>query len=82
MIQFDVFQYSHLSEVTEAARLLKQVTQSYQVNTISKIEYEELCADILDYNRISATISDMTRLQGIQNAFRQLASIVSTIAAL
>lgn len=82
MNQFDSFIGNKDHAISKAASLLDSVTNDYQAKAITKAEYDELCGDILDYNDIVASITDMTRKQAIYDAFEALTSIVSHISSL
>ena len=82
MSYFDIFSNSNDRVIKNAADLLEQTTAQYKNKTISKDEYLELCNDIIDYERIEDSISDMVRRQAVYDAFQQLLHIVSTVSKL
>ncbi len=79
---FDSFTQSLEPVVSQAASLLEDVTSQFKSGALSKSEYDELTADILDYSKISANITDMIRQQEIYDAFQQLLSIVSLVKSI
>ena len=76
---FDDFLNTNNPLVNRAAALLQQATLTYQVGNMTKDEYTEVCNDLLDTNILLANINDIVKKQEIVDAYRALASIVSTI---
>ncbi len=70
---------SPVSEIANAAKLLKQVIVDYQDKAVSREEYFELASNILDYKSIIANVSDMNTRQEIIDAFSALLMIVKSI---
>ena len=70
---------SPVSEIANAAKLLKQVIVDYQDKAVSREEYFELASNILDYKSIIANVSDMNTRQEIIDAFSALLMIVKSV---
>ena len=82
MSLFDQWTQASDDVIQNAANMVDQATTNYQSKLISLAEYRELCADILDYQNIAATISDLTRRQAIWDAFQAIIAIVNTVSGL
>lgn len=82
MSLFDQWMQSSDDAVKNAAHMVDEATTNYQSKQISLAEYRELCADILDYQNITATVLDLTRRQEIWDAFQAITSIVNTVSGL
>jgi hypothetical protein len=79
---FDQWIQSSDDVIQNAANMVDQATTNYQTKQISLAEYRELCSDILDYQNIAATISDVIRRQAIWDAFQAIVAIVNTVSGL
>jgi len=79
---FDQFLGSSDPLIQQAASLLNDATNQYKAGSLTKDEYNELCGNILDFNQISATITDMSRKQEIWDAFQAMMNIVEAATSL
>jgi hypothetical protein len=82
MGQFDQFINHSDPLISKAGSDLDVATTDLNAGSLTKAEYDEICGDILDESMLASLIKDMVRLQEIYNAFKELASIVSTITSL
>jgi hypothetical protein len=82
MGQFDQFINHSDPIISKAGSDLDVATSDLKVGSLTKAEYDEICGDILDESMLASLIKDMVRLQEIYDAFKELASIVSTITSL
>jgi hypothetical protein len=82
MSLFDQWMQSSDDAIKNAATMVDQATANYQSKQITLSEYRELCADILDYQNISATIADLTRRQVVWDAFQDIINVVNAVSGL
>jgi hypothetical protein len=82
MSLFDQWMQSSDDAIQSAATMVDHATTNYQTKQISLAEYRELCSDILDYQNIAATISDLVRRQAIWDAFQGITAIINTVSGL
>ncbi len=82
MSQFDTFINSPDNLISQAASMLNEVSLEYQEGHITKAEHDELCGDILDFQKIQTLVTNMDRREEIYSAFKALSSIVGIISSL
>lgn len=82
MTHFQQYTVSNDAVISKAAHLLEETTTQYTNHQLSKTEYDELCADILNFQQVHANIQDMNRVQAIINAFNAMLSIVSIVKSI
>jgi chemotaxis regulatin CheY-phosphate phosphatase CheZ len=82
MSLFDQWMQSGDDAIKNSADMVDQATNQYNAKQISLAEYRELCSDILDYQNIAATISDLNRRQAIWDAFQAITTIVNAVSGL
>ena len=68
--------------VAETAQQLQKIADAYQQKQMSQQEYDELCADVLNFERVIQLTNDVNRQTEIYQAFQQLLQIVSVIKTL
>ena len=82
MSLFDKWLGSDDEAIKQAATLADEATTNYNNKQITAAEYKELTSDILDYQSITATITDMVRKQAIYDAVMDMINIVETVTSL
>ena len=79
MTYLNQFLQSDNQVISNAAGLLENATNEYHSGNLSKVEYDELCNNILDLGKINTLVTDMHRRQEIYNAFQAMRSLLSFI---
>ena len=79
---FDQFLSSDEPAVQEAAKMLNLATSELHLDKLTPKEYSEIANNLLDFSKISATISDKIRQQKIYDLFTKMLSIAETIKKL
>ena len=65
--------------IKETATVIKELTESYELNSISKEEYDELLEDLLDMDNIDDLCDTVEQKAKVEKAFKALISIVGKV---
>jgi len=79
MSEFQQFTNSEDDIVREASILLQKTTEEFKAGNITEDEYKELCENILDFDRVSANMTDLARKQDLYEIFHELSGIFTVL---
>jgi len=67
-------------DIKRTAKVLSELTEAYELKSLSKDEYDELVADLLDIEKIDALCDDIEKKAKLEKAFNALSTIVGSVA--
>jgi len=78
-MKFQDFLKDDDATVRRVSKVLAELTEAFELKSISREEYDELTADILDVGKIDDLATSVEQKAKLEEAFDALASIVGTV---
>jgi hypothetical protein len=66
-------------DVRRTAKVLSELTEAYELKSLSKDEYDELVEDLLDMKKIDDLCDTIEKKAKLEKAFNALSEIISTV---